>query len=113
MPFGSCICKLNMALYMYIKPKKILTCTVPPEVNISGGPTAPTTATVVDLICVPIDGDLTITYQWINVAAESVILSTNASFTATVSGEVTYRCMAMNEFGTATAEVNVVEASEF
>ena len=80
--------------------------------SISGAPAQPTTDISVDLTCTTGNGDLPITYQWIDVAAPGVTLSTNAVYTVTVSGEVTYRCTAMNEFGTDSDEVTVVEARE-
>ena len=80
--------------------------------SISGAPTGPTTATSVDLTCTTGNGNLPITFQWIDVANPGVNVSTNAMYTVTVSGEVTYRCTAMNEFGTDSDEVTVVEARE-
>ena len=80
--------------------------------NISGAPTKPTTATSVDLICMTGNGDLPINFQWVSIADSGNILSTVAMYTVTVSGEVTYRCTAMNDFGMNSAEVTVVEARE-
>ena len=72
----------------------------------------PTTADTVDLNCVTGNGDSPITYQWVNVADDGVTLSIAATYTATVSGEVTYRCTATNDLGMDSAEVTIVEARE-
>ena len=81
-------------------------------VTIIGAPTGPTTATSVDLTCTTGNGDLPINLQWVNTADTGTILSMDAMYTVTVSGEVTYRCTAMNEFGTVSDEVTVAEARE-
>ena len=82
--------------------------------SISGAPTEPTTDTSVDLTCMTGNGDLPINLQWVDVANPGVTLSTNATYTAPVvaSGEVTYRCTAMNEFGMDSDNVTLVDARE-
>ena len=80
--------------------------------SISGAPAGPTTDTSVDLTCMTGNGDLPITFEWVDVANPGVNVSMDAVYTVTVSGEVTYRCTAMNEFGTDSDEVTVVEARE-
>ena len=83
-------------------------------VSISGAPTEPTTDTSVDLTCTTGNGDDPITFQWIDIANPGVTLSTNAMYTASVvaSGEVTYRCTAVNEFGMDSDNVTLVDARE-
>ena len=78
--------------------------------SISGGPGTDNT---VVLTCLTGNGDSPITYQWVDVADDGVTLSTNAMYTAPVSGSVTYRCTATNDLGMDSAEVTVVEACEF
>ena len=73
----------------------------------------PTTDDTVDLTCLPGNGDTPITYQWVGVADDGVTLSTDATYTAPVSGSVTYRCTATNDLGMDSAEVTVVEICEF
>ena len=58
------------------------------------------------------NGDTPITYQWVDVANDGVTLSTNTTYTAPVSGSVTYRCTATNDLGMDSAEVTVVDARE-
>ena len=81
--------------------------------SITGGPVLPTPLSTVDLNCTAGNGDIPITYQWVDVANDGVTLSTDAMYTATVAGEVTYRCTATNDLGSVSAEVTVVEAREF
>ena len=80
--------------------------------SISGAPTEPTTDTSVDLTCMTGNGDLPINLEWVSIADTGTILSMDAMYTVNVSGEVTYRCTAMNEFGTVSDEVTVAEARE-
>ena len=82
--------------------------------SISGAPTEPSTAISVDLTCTTGNGDLPINLQWVSIAGNDTILSTDAIYTAPVvaSGEVTYRCTAMNEFGMDLSEVTLVDARE-
>ena len=73
----------------------------------------PTPLSPVDLNCMAGNGDTPITYQWFDVANDGVTLSMDTMYTATVSGDVTYRCTATNDLGSDLAEVTVVEAREF
>ena len=81
--------------------------TVNPVIRITGAPQGPTTNTTVDLTAECIEGYHPVTFEWVDVANESVILGREAKFTVKVSGKVTYCCTAKNAFGKGTASTVV------
>ena len=101
----------STALYVIHFPPN----TVKPVIVITGAPQEPTTDATVDLIAKCIEGNKhPITFEWVDVANESVILGRGAKYTAKVSGTVTYRCTAKNAFGAGSVEAVVEEKpSEF
>ena len=85
------------------------TNTANPVIRITGAPQGPTTNTTVDLTAECIEGYHPVTFEWVDVANESVILGREAKFIAEFSDTITYRCTAENRFGKNTAEVTIVK----